>query len=117
MFIEGPLPQNWKDAMMTPFHKKGQKELASNCYPFSLTCIACKVMKSIIKDKILSFMINNKLLTNLQHSFVPGKSCQSNLLSMLNILTDVIENNPQVDLDSVPHRKLIHKLEKYGING
>ena len=46
---------------------------------------------------------------------------------MLKILTDVIENNNlEVDLvyldfakplDSVPHRKLIYKLEKYSISG
>ena len=69
-------------------------------------------------------MINNNLVMNLQHGFVPGKSWQSNLLSMLSILTDAIEHNLEVDLvfldfakafDSVPHRELIHKLEKYGI--
>ena len=111
---------------MTPLHKKAEKELASNYRPISLTCIACKVMESIIKDEINSFMINNSLLTNLQYSFVPGKSCQSNLLSMLNILTEATEHNLEVDLVyldfakafySVPNRKLIHKLQKYDISG
>ena len=90
-----------------------------------MTCIACKLMESINKNGINSFMINNNLLANLQHGFVPGKSCQLILLSMLSILTDVIEHGHEVDLvyldfakvfDSVPHRKLIHKLEKYGIS-
>ena len=59
-------------------------------------------------------MINNNLLTNLKHHLVPGKSCQSNLLSMVNILTNAIEQLKA--FDPVPHRKLIHKLEKYGIS-
>ena len=110
---------------MTPLHKKAEKELASNYRPISLTCIACKVMESIIKDEINSFMINNSLLTNLQYSFVPGKSCQSRF-SMLNILTEATEHNLEVDLVyldfakafySVPNRKLIHKLQKYDISG
>ena len=71
-------------------------------------------------------MINNNLLTNLRHGFVPGKSCQSNLLSMLNILKDATKHNLEVDLvsldldkafDSAPHKKLIYKLEIYGISG
>ena len=46
-------------------------------------------------------MINNNLVTNLQHRFVSGKSCQSNLLSILNILTDANEHSPELDLDYI----------------
>ena len=62
-------------------------------------------------------MISNKLLTNIQHGFVPGKSCQSSLLLMLNFLTESIENGTDVELvyldfakafDSVPYNKLIY---------
>ena len=78
-FSEGELPQDWKDAIITPLHKKGEKEFTSNYRPISLTSIVCKIMESIIKDDILACMVSNKILTNLQHEFVPGKSCQSNL--------------------------------------
>ena len=71
-------------------------------------------------------MVSDKLLTNLQHGFVPGKSCQSNLLLMLNFLTESIENGTDADIvyldfakafDSVPHHRLICKLHNYGISG
>ena len=55
-------------------------------------------MESIIKDDILAYMVSNKLLTNLQHGLVPGKSCQSNLLLMLNFLTKLIENGTDADI-------------------
>ena len=125
-FSEGELPQDWKGAIITPLHKKGEKEFASNYGPISLTSIVCKVMESIIKDDILAYMVSNKLLTNLQHGFVPGKSCQSNLLLMLNFLTELIENETDTDLvyldfakafDSVPHNRLICKLHNYGFSG
>ena len=126
LFTECQLLQKWKDTLKTPFHKKGEKELASNYHPISLTCITFKVMEFIIKDRILFSMINNIILTYLQHDSVPGKSYQSNLLSMINILIDATEHNLKVDLvylefakvfHLVPHRNLIHKLEKYGISG
>ena len=125
-FSEGELPQDWKDAIITPLHKKGEKEFASNYRPISLTSIVCKVMESIIKDDILAYMVSNKLLTNLQHGFVPGKSCQPNLLLMLNFLNESIENATDADLvyldfakafDLVPHNRLICKLHNYGISG
>ena len=56
----------------------------------------------------------------------PGNTCQSNLFSMLNIFRDAIEHNLEVYLvyldfskkfDSVPHRKLIHNFDHYGISG
>ena len=83
-------------------------------------------MESIIKDDILAYMVSNKLLTNLQHGFVPGKSCQSNLLLMLNFLTKLIENGTDTDIvyldftkafDLVPHNRLICKLRNHGISG
>ena len=73
-FSEGELPQDWKDAIITPLHKKGEKEFASHYRPISLTSVVSKVMESIIKDDIFAYMVSNKLLTNLQHGFVPGKN-------------------------------------------
>ena len=64
-FTEDQLRLNWKDAILTTLHKKGEKELASNYCPISLTCIACKFIEFIIKDEIILCIINNDLLTNL----------------------------------------------------
>ena len=85
-FSKGELPEDWKDAIFTPIHKKGEKEFASNYTTISLTSIVCKVMESIIKDDVLAYMVSNKLLRNLQYGFVPGKSYRSNLQLMLNFL-------------------------------
>ena len=83
-------------------------------------------MESIIKDDILAYMVSNKLLTNLQHGFIPGKSCQSNSILIMNFLTKSIENGTDADLiyldfakafDSVPYNRLICILHNYGISG
>ena len=107
-------------------NKKGEKEFPSNYRPISLISIVCKAMELIIKDDILAYMVSNKLLTNLQHGFVPGKSCQSNLLLMLNFLTKSIKKGTDAGLvylnfaktfDSMLHNRLICKLHNYGISG
>ena len=45
---DGVLSAQWKTAHMTVLHKKNLNRQACNYRPISLTCIACKIMKSII---------------------------------------------------------------------
>ena len=125
-FKQQKLPQDWKDAMITPLYKKDKKCLASNYRPIGLTSIICKIMKSIKKDDSMSYACNNSIITSLEHGFLPGRSCQPNLLIMLNCLTEAIDREMITDViyldfpkafDSVPHNRLIYKLNKYGITG
>ena len=47
---EWELPQERKDAIITPLHEKEEKEFASNYRLISLTSILWKIMAPIIKD-------------------------------------------------------------------
>ena len=61
-----------------------------------------------------------------QHGFMQGKSCTTNLLHFLEVLTKAVDQGESVDVvyldfakafDKVPHSKLIQKLEAHGITG
>ena len=69
---------------------------------------------------------NNNLLTSLNHGFRSGYSCESQLIVTMADLLQSYDKNTQVDcavldfskaFDTVPHRKLLHKLKSYGIDG
>jgi hypothetical protein len=73
-------------------------------------------------DKLAEHLVRNNI------GFVPGKSCSSNLLETLEIITQIIDNRRPVDVifmdfakafDSVPHRRLLLKVKQYeyGIRG
>ena len=77
-------------------------------------------MESIIKDDLMSYVCNNNIITSLQHGFLPGRSCQSNLLIMLNCLTEAIDKGIIIDviyLDFTKAFTLYKRLGKYGITG
>ena len=45
---QGILSSDWKEANVVPIHKKGQRSIAANYRPVSLTSICCKILEHII---------------------------------------------------------------------
>ena len=124
--MKSELPQEWKDAMVTPIYKKGAKSTAVNYRPVSLTSVVCKVTESIIRDQVMKHLVNNELLTSSQHGFVAVKSCTTQLTERIDSWTNIIEKGRYLDVvyldfakafNNVAHNRLIRKLEGYGING
>ena len=123
---EGQVPMKWKMANITPLFKKGDKLKVSNYRPVSLTSVPGKILEMIIRDKIVEHLEKNNLINNTQHGFRKGRSCVTNLLEYLNILTKYIDEGIPVDViyldlrkafDTVPHRRLLFKLKDHGIEG
>jgi hypothetical protein len=50
-FQEGEVPKDWRQANAIPVFKKGEKYLASNYRPVSLTCICCKILEQLMNIK------------------------------------------------------------------
>lgn len=121
---EGKLPETWKDANVTPLFKKGDKSAAGNYRPVSLTSVLCKIMEALIRDSVVLHMESNGLVSEHQHGFIAKRSCVTNLLSVLDKWTELLDEGMPVDViyldfakafDSVPHVRLLRKLESFGI--
>jgi hypothetical protein len=120
------IPTDWKNATVIPIFKKGTRTDPGNYRPVSLTCILCKILESFIRDAIVDHMTNNSLYADCQHGFRKHRSCMTQLLEVMEDFTQWIDCGENIDVlyldfskafDTVPHERLIKKMEAYGITG
>jgi hypothetical protein len=124
--LSGVIPQDWKIANVCPIFKKGNKSTLENYRPVSLTSVLSKVLEHIIYSNISKHLEQFNILSPRQHGFRSGHSCESQLILALNDWAKVIDAKGQSDIaildfskafDTVPHKRLMLKLQGYGIQG
>jgi len=121
---EGTVPSRWKEAIVVPIFKKGQRHEPGNYRPVSLTSVCSKMLERIVREALLDHLDQNRLLTDAQHGFRAGRSCVTQLLSVTEEWTKWIDDGIPFDcayldyrkaFDSVPHVRLLHKLHCLGV--
>jgi len=82
-------------------------------------------MESIIRDHLVHHIMENQLFCDAQHGFVPGRSCTTQLLTILDLWTEIFDSGDPIDavyldfrkaFDSVPHQRLYAKIAAYAFN-
>jgi ribosomal protein S20 len=121
---EGQLPNEWKEASVTPIFKSGSRVKVENYRPISLTSICCKTLEKLVRKDLLQHMLDNRFMSDNQHGFVSGRSCTTQLLKVVDKLTEILDRGGTLDMiyldfakafDTVPHQRLIQKLKGYGV--
>ena len=122
----GIIPQQWKDAIIAPIFKNGDRSLTKNYRPVSLTSVICKVLEKIIVIQISEHLKANSLTCPAQHGFKAGRSTVTNLLEALNVWTEAVMHRHPIYViyldyakafDTVPQQRLIHQIYSLGIQG
>lgn len=120
----GLVPDDWKKANIVPVFQKGEKYIASNYRPVSLASIACKLLEHIVHSSIMDHFDRHQVLCDEQHGFRAKRSCESQLLITTDDIARNMEEGDQTDIilldfakafDKVPHDRLLHKMEFYGV--
>ena len=97
----------------------------------SLTCICCKTLEHIIVSNINKHLAFESILADCQHGFRSQRSWETQLVQFFHDLVSNLDralnrNHRQTDVfimdfakafDKVPHRRLLYKLDYYGIRG
>jgi hypothetical protein len=120
----GVVPIDWKEAVIVPAYKKGDRSNPENYRPISLTSISSKVLEHVVHSSVMRHCDKHQILCDNQHGFRKRRSCESQLIVTIDKIARNYAKNKQVDVilldfskafDKVPHSRLLHKLEHYGV--
>ena len=120
------MPDLWKEANVTPIHKKDLKCDVTNYRPISILSVVGKVFERIVMKYVYNFLLENFILTAYQSGFQPGKSTVTQLLEVFHHFCKAVDSNKEMRVvfldiskafDKVWHKGLLFKLKKCGIKG
>ena len=123
----GILAGDWTITNITPIHKKkNDKHSPGNYRPISLTSLVVKIAERIIHRKMSVFLEANGKLNPNQHGFRQKHSCQTQLLETVHQWANIINAGQSTHavfidfskaFDTVPHERLLLKLDHVGMRG
>ena len=128
---QGDVPDDLRQANVSPVFKKGVKYDAANYRLVSLTCICCRIPEHILVSNINKHLTLDSILADCKHGFRNQRCCETKLIQYVhdiisNLVGAVNRGHKQTYMivmdcamasDNVPRKRLLHKLEYYGIRG
>ncbi|KAL7078095.1 hypothetical protein ACQ4LE_002561, partial [Meloidogyne hapla] len=123
---EGEIPEIWQKSIIIPLFKKGDRTLADNYRPISLTSTICRVFERLLAEKLIDFLNLHDFFCVDQFGFLRKRSTVTQLLTMLDQIYSCVDKGNKVDIvyidfekafDTVPIELLIQKIKYIGIDG
>lgn len=125
-FEQGHFPSLLKLSKIYPKHKKGSNTKTENYRPISLISTFSKIIEKIAIKRMTEHLEKQELLSKHQHGFLKGRSTISALGSLVELITDQLEDNKLVAavfvdyskaFDCLGHDQILAKLATLGIRG
>lgn len=121
----GIVPQEWKEALVIPLFKRGDRDDPANYRPISILSVVGKLCEKVVCSQLSMYLQSNHVLSLCQHGFRPDHSTETAMLETVGYLTANIDQGRISTLlaadtsrafDTVEHSRLIEKLGWYGID-
>ena len=85
--VERDVPEMWKTSSTILFHK-GDASDVSNFRPIALMSCIYKLFMSIIANRLVTFSVNNNLLSDVQKSARPSEGCYEHTYILQSLVLD-----------------------------
>jgi hypothetical protein len=122
----GKFPTCWKEANVSPVHKKSHRQTKTNYRPISLLSNLGKLFERIVFKVLYAYCKMHGLLTWRNSGYKPFDSTVNQLINIVHIIYEALDKGQDVcfisldassAFDRVWHEGLIFKLKQFGISG
>ena len=118
---QAKFPTLWKESVMFPIHKKGEKRDVTNYRGITSLCAGSKLLEILVGD--ILFGAVKSYISPAQHGFFRERSIETNLVEFVSLCLKAMENGAQIDtvytdlkaaFDRVDHQLLLAKIHRLG---
>ena len=127
IFEHGVFPQEWAIGLISPIHKKGNKDLPSNYRGIMLLNVISKVYTNILSDRLTHWFNEYNEIVEPQSGFRKKRSTLDNIFILRTLIEKYVFHlksrfycafiDYEKAFDRVHHYSLFYKLAKTGMRG
>ena len=112
-FAQKEIPNDWKFAVVTPLHKgkKTNKQKCDNYRGINVLVPIAKVFESILTNQLERYFYLNNFISQNQHGFRRGFSCETALNELLNFLNLSRDQKRIIMLLFIDYRKAFDTVD------